>query len=61
MVGLHLNYEEEPISFLKELAAKANKIDGEDKFRINRHDFNLALISARINTDQGSEAQGCHR
>ena len=56
-VGLYHNNEEEPISFLKELAAKANKIDGEDKFRINGHDFNLAQTSASLKTYQKPKAR----
>ena len=59
MAGTRLNSQEESkvSSFLKELAAKANKIDGEDNFRINRHDFNLILTSASLNTQQEPEAR----
>ena len=49
--GRDADNPQEAISFLKELAAKANKIDGESMFRINPRDFDLALQNAKKNAD----------
>ena len=49
--GSHKYNPQEGTSFLKELAAKANKIDGEDVYRINLRDFDLAWQNAKKNAD----------